>query len=363
MLASSIALHSVQLATNANGALLLTWFLDTCTFPNRRTVLAPRLVPHLVHLCTHKVAYLTVLKVINQRNEPEARDAVLQALFFSQGDKMLEDILSDQACGATLIFKVLTTPFFDENLRSDVVQNVRNVLCRLNAAPSQGYKRLMDEVGLSARNGRPDRDNQSFQGRNVSHERQRPASQHSAGTSHMAQPKMERQHSGQYVPTMGHQQFEHQSNMGRAADPGAMSSFEQFGLNGLNSPMFTPNPLSAISPQQLQYQQALLAASSRGASPGNFYPGMAAAGLGGYATPSPSMDNLRNMQSHGAPINVAPPPMSPSPMLQQSGFAPPPFSPLMGGQMMGGYQFPMQYFPQQPQQQQLGGGRRGRVGR
>ena len=369
MLASAIALHSVQLATNANGALLLTWFLDTCTFPRRRTVLAPRLVPHLVHLCTHKVAYLTVLKVINQRNEPEARDAVLKALFFSQGDKTLEDILSDQTCGATLIFKVLTTPFFDEDLRTDVVQNVRNVLSRLNATPSQGYKRLMDEVGLSARGGRADRDSQSLQGRNMSHERQRPVSQHSAGTGHHTpQPRMERQYSGQYIPTMGHQQYDAQSGMGRAVDPNSMSAFEQYGLNGLNSPMFTPNPIAAINPQQLQYQQALLAASSRGASPGTFYPGMAATGLGGYATPSPSMDNLRNMQNHGSPIAGPPPQMSPSPMLQQSGFAPPPFSPLMGGQIMGGYQFPLQYFPQQQQQQhhqhQLNNGaRRGRVSR
>lgn len=156
ILAAAIALHSVQLATNANGALLLTWFLDTCTFPHRRTVLAPRLVPHLVHLCTHKVAYLTVLKVINQRNEPEAREIVLKALFFSPGDEILEKILSDQTSGATLIFKVLTTPFFDESMRAEVVKNVSRVLTKLKATPSQGYKRLMDEVGISSRGGSRD---------------------------------------------------------------------------------------------------------------------------------------------------------------------------------------------------------------
>ncbi|MBE3044084.1 hypothetical protein IMZ48_16235, partial [Candidatus Bathyarchaeota archaeon] len=118
MLAAVVALHSVQLATNANGALLLTWFLDTCTFPMRRTVLSPQLVPYLVHLCTHKVAYLTVLKVINQKTEPDARDIILRALFFTPNDQVLEAILSDHACGATLIFKVLTTPFFDDSIRS-----------------------------------------------------------------------------------------------------------------------------------------------------------------------------------------------------------------------------------------------------
>ncbi|KAI9809431.1 MAG: hypothetical protein M1827_006867 [Pycnora praestabilis] len=368
-LAAAIAIHSVQLATNANGALLLTWFLDTCTFPRRRTVLAPRLVPHLVHLCTHKVAYLTVLKVINQRNEPEARDTILRALFFTPNDQVLEDILSDQACGATLIFKVLTTPFFDESLRADVVQNVRNVLVRLKAQPSQGYKRLMDEVGLSTRSGGggSTRDIQSphdgLNGRNSSHERSRPISQHGTTNSPIPQPNMERQYSGQYFPSVTQQQFEPSVGMARpnGLDPNGMSVFEQYGLNNLNSPMFTPNPntpLSPITPQQLQYQQALLAASARGMSPGTFYPGVTAMGLGGYATPSPSIDNFRNAQNLGGPVAPPPPQMSHSPMLQQSGFPPPNFNPLMGGQMMGSYQYPLQYLPQQHQQQ--GNNRRGR---
>jgi hypothetical protein len=182
MIAATIALHSVQLATNANGALLLTWFLDTCTFPRRRTVLAPRLVPHLVRLCTHKVAYLTVLKIINQRNEPEARDTILQALFFSPNDKVLEDILADQQCGSTLIFKVLTTPFFDEKIRNDVCQNVRNVLVRIKAQPQQGYKRLMDEVGLSTRGNGPARD------LHTPRDDQRPGSRHSNSNGSMVQP-------------------------------------------------------------------------------------------------------------------------------------------------------------------------------
>ncbi|KAI4132922.1 MAG: hypothetical protein LQ347_002371, partial [Umbilicaria vellea] len=356
MLAAAIALHSVPLATNANGALLLTWFLDTCTFPRRRTVLAPRLVPHLVHLCTHKVAYLTVLKVINQRNEPEARDTILQALFFSPNDQTLEDILSDQACGATLIFKILTTPFFDENMRSDVVQNVRSVLCRLKASPSQGYKRLMDEVGLSsARLGKADRDSQSPSGRGQHHDRSRPMSQHGTPNGHMHQQNVARQYS---QPMNQQQQYASPHLM--PLDTNSLPTFDQYGLNGLNSPNFTPNPLS----QQLQYQALLAQAQARGISPGGaFYPGMSAPGLGGYATPSPSIDNFRNLQQQQGSTM---PQMSPSPMAQQGGFQPPPpqFNPLMGAGMMPGYQYPMSYFPQQQQQQQMqgqqSGGRRGR---
>ena len=196
MLAAAIALHSVQLATNTNGALLLTWFLDTCTFPQRRSVLAPRIIPHLVHLCTHKVAYLTVLKIINQRNEPEARDQVLQALFFSTSDRILEEILADQACGATFIFKVLTTPFFDESMRNDVVTRVRTVLARLKVGPSQGYKRLMDEVGLSTRGSKSERDNSA--GPSGYHDRSRPISQQSTRSVH---PGLERHNSAPYGTT------------------------------------------------------------------------------------------------------------------------------------------------------------------
>ena len=347
MLASAIALHSVQLATNANGALLLTWFLDTCTFPQRRVVLAPRLVPHLVHLCTHKVAYLTVLKVINQRNEPEARDIILKALFYSENDQVLEDILSDQACGATLIFKILTTPFFDESLRSEVVQNVRNVLCRLKASPSQGYKRLMDEVGLSARVGKGDRENQSGNVGPIHQERNR-SSGPSNNRKHPSD--MERQYSGQYYQSMAQQQYPIQGGVPgtSAMDPNALAAYEQF-----NSP-FTPNPINP------QVQQALLAASARGMSTADFYPSMATNGLAGYGSPS----QFDPRQTQHSPMPQRPMQMSPSPMLQQPAFAPPPgFNPLMANAgMASAYQYPMQYFPQQQHvMQQQNGGRRGRV--
>ncbi|KAF1997099.1 hypothetical protein P154DRAFT_298583 [Amniculicola lignicola CBS 123094] len=317
MVAAAIALHSVQLATNANGALLLTWFLDTCTFPRRRTVLAPRLVPHLVHLCTHKVAYLTVLKIINQRNEPEARDTILQALFFTPNDQVLEDILSDQNCGATLIFKVLTTPFFDEKIRADVVQNVRNVLLRIKAQPAQGYKRLMDEVNLSTRGGASHRE----------HSQTRPGSKDS-----QANPDVNRQFYSGVAPA--------------GFDPVALqrtasmdsNGFDQYAM-GANGPMFVPNMPITATPQQLQYQQ-LLAASR----PGQFYPQM-----NGFQPPVSGMD-YRNASP------VAAPGFSGSPMLQPASLGGQGMAPVINGQM---YPYGM-YVPQQQQQAAGGGQRRGR---
>jgi protein JSN1 len=155
-MAAVITLHSVRLATNANGALLLTWLLDTCNFPNRFKTLAPRLVTHLVKLCTHKLASLTVLKLINQRSEPEARDIILNALFSpDEENKVLKRILEDQVHGAAVIYKILTSPFVADQgsaeRRAQMTSLVRSILQKLKVQSGQGYKRLMDEVGLADR--------------------------------------------------------------------------------------------------------------------------------------------------------------------------------------------------------------------
>lgn len=351
MLAAAIALHSVQLATNQNGALLLTWFLDTCTFPNRRTVLAPQLVNHLVHLCTHKVAYLTVLKVINQKVEPSARDVILKALFFSPEDETLEAILSDHNCGATLIFKVLTTPFFDENIRPQVVENIRNVLLRLKAQPAQGYKRLMDEVGLSTRNGStgPSRENSSV-------ERTRPgSSSQSQVNGQLPAP----QYNNQFYGQMGQPGFD--MSMGMQRTDSMDSNLSPFSQNGpfIPNPMFTQSTIPPINIQQLQYQNQLLARATPQMN--NFYPNMQS-GFGSYS-PSPSGDHYR---SQATPIQPPQQQMSPAPMMGQGFGAPPGFGNIgMGyGYGMGGV-VPMQgmgvgggYSMQQEQQVNS---RRGRV--
>lgn len=59
---TGIILNSIPLATNPNGALLLTWLVDQSNLPGRYGLLAGRFVPHIAHLCTHKLASLTVLR-------------------------------------------------------------------------------------------------------------------------------------------------------------------------------------------------------------------------------------------------------------------------------------------------------------
>lgn len=349
ILAAAITLNSVQLATNANGALLLTWFLDTCSFPLRRSVLAPRLAPHLVHLCTHKVAYLTVLKVINQRTEPEARDIILKGLFFSPDNKVLEDILSDHVCGSTLIFKVLTTPFFDENIRAQVVENVRSVLVKLKAQPGQGYKRLMDEVGLSTRNGSAgprDHNHQSH-----SHERQRPAHQQAQtnGNGHTNQ-QQPQQHTPQQqaqqpqYPSQFYSQIPQQAfDMGMQRTDSLDSNMAPYPGYGLQSSFGTVNvPMSPLTIPSLQYNQVLLRTAPQMS---NFYTGMnAAAFANGYAA-TPVLDQYRaQAMPNGSPNPLAQAQMSAAP----NGFAAPGYAMnAYGYQGMGAIQG-MGYMQQEP---------------
>ena len=349
MLAAAIALHSVQLATNANGALLLTWFLDTCTFPQRRSVLAPQLVPYLVHLCTHKVAYLTVLKVINQKAEPEARDTILKALFFTPKDQTLEAILSDHACGATLIFKVLTTPFFDETIRSQVVENVKNVLVRIKAQPNQGYKRLMDEVGLSTRSGGGGGSRDQSVGRHASSERQRPTSRQAQ--TNAAATQQNAQYGNQYLNPLPQSTSANYETSGypmprsENVDP----NLPPYPPYGPQTPVYngTNGSLAPVNMQQLQYQQNMM---SRGTPPmNNFYPPVPA-GYGGYNNANPAMDQFRGQNlANNSPIQ---PPGAPA------SFAPPGFG--MGVNMGYGYSNGMPTVPYM--QEQPVGSRRGRVG-
>lgn len=343
MLAAAIALHSVQLATNANGALLLTWYLDTCTFPGRRIVLAPRLIPHLVHLCTHKVAYLTVLKVINQRNEPEARDMILKAVFFSEGDETLEQILRDQTSGATLIFKILTTPVFDESMRNDISQNIAKVLTRIKAQPNQGYlKRIADEIGLGSRSTHTPVHHAQNHTQPAGFERSRPTSQPS-NNSYSTPHSMQRPYSSSFTPTMHAHGYDNSQSPVRSGSADSFS-FPTYGYNGMSAqPQYNQIPQQQISPHQLQYQ-GYMGGNQRNQ---NHMPAQA---YSGYATPPPSVEALRGI---------------PNPVSPFAGYGQ--MSPVMGNAGFAGPQYmqPPQYGYQQPQffpqvQTMNGTGRRGR---
>ncbi|KAJ7489892.1 hypothetical protein B0H11DRAFT_2010854 [Mycena galericulata] len=154
-IATAIILNSIPLATNPNGALLLTWLLDTSGFPSRYNLLAPRFTPHLSHLCTHKLASLTVLRIVNQKIEPDASTEIVEALFSSPGDHVLADVLGDQVNGVAVVHKILTSPFIDPVRKNNYVEATKRVLIELKVIATQAYRRLIEEVGLPVPNFQP----------------------------------------------------------------------------------------------------------------------------------------------------------------------------------------------------------------
>ncbi|KAF9476595.1 hypothetical protein BDN70DRAFT_934913 [Pholiota conissans] len=154
-IATAVILNSIPLATNPNGALLLTWLLDTSGFPSRYNLLAPRFTPHLSHLCTHKLASLTVLRIVNQKIEPDASSLIVEALFNSPGDHVLTDVLGDQVNGVAVVHKILTSPFIDQNAKQNYVEATKRVLIELKVIATQAYRRLIEEVGLPVPNFQP----------------------------------------------------------------------------------------------------------------------------------------------------------------------------------------------------------------
>ena len=293
ILAAVITFNCVKLATNANGALLLTWLLDTCPFNNRHKLLAPRLVPHLQVLCIHKLASVTLLKVVNQRSEPEARDILIDALCDSSSETTLTEIMKDQMQGAAVVFKILTTPYITTDQRGRLSSAVQKVLTRMNVNANQGYKRLMDEVGMSSRTTSGNLGSMSVPAkkssdRNVEYK-----------PSYYPNP--------QSTPTRGSYiapPATRYSNLGSPMNPNTLpTSFDQMSLSPAPySGMVSPGP-GNYSPYQ--YQAAMLQAARMGFT----YP----------LQSSPQLSQIHNQNGLGAPFN--PPPLSFSPVENHSGLA------------------------------------------
>ncbi|KAJ3031924.1 hypothetical protein HDV00_008095 [Rhizophlyctis rosea] len=147
--AIAIVQNGVGLCTNPNGAILITWLLDTSSLPGRYRVLAPKLVGSVSGLCTHKLASATILKLVNQRVELDARDIIIKEIFFSS-DAALEEVLADQVHGVSVVQKILASACVSAEEKIRLADRVRSVLGRMPEVKDNhmGYKRLLDELSV-----------------------------------------------------------------------------------------------------------------------------------------------------------------------------------------------------------------------
>ncbi|KAJ1722075.1 hypothetical protein LPJ53_003482 [Coemansia erecta] len=128
LVAVALVTNAVALATNANGHLLMTWLLDASRFPGRFRVLAHQLAPHLRYLATHKLGAGTVTKLVDQDAEPDARDLILNTLFFNPDPTVLDDVLLDHAQGVPLVLKILQGNAIGDAEKARIADRLRFLL-------------------------------------------------------------------------------------------------------------------------------------------------------------------------------------------------------------------------------------------
>ena len=168
--AIAIILNSIVLANNPNGALLLSWLLDSSNLPGRYHLLATRFVSHLAQLCPHKVASATVLKIVNNRVDYSSSRMLIDAILVTGEASILEDILAEQVHGSSFasrlrifvdagadcvacllqIHKLLSSPVLDHATRDSAINRVSSILRRNPMHHSPAYGKLCAEVGIAA---------------------------------------------------------------------------------------------------------------------------------------------------------------------------------------------------------------------
>ncbi|KAM3579697.1 hypothetical protein VKS41_007781 [Umbelopsis sp. WA50703] len=156
--ASAIIANVFTLGGNPNGALLVTWLLDTSGLPKRYNILAPRLAPYMSAMCTNKLASMGIVKVINQRQEIEAQLVLLNTLANDDSDQVLRDILADSSLGINVIHKILTSSSVEAIPKRYLAEKVNHVLSMQTppaATAGQAFKRLSDEVAIILNESRP----------------------------------------------------------------------------------------------------------------------------------------------------------------------------------------------------------------
>lgn len=156
-LSACIVLYSEYLAANSNGSLMLTWLLDTCNLPKRHEILAQNIAEHIIDICRHRLASLTVLKILGYRGDDVARKIILRSIFgdahSEEPSPELKQIICDTSYGSTFIYKLLLIPVLEPETKTRIIQCLRKLLQDVPSA--QQHRRLMEEVGLAPPNNLP----------------------------------------------------------------------------------------------------------------------------------------------------------------------------------------------------------------
>ncbi|CEI99779.1 hypothetical protein RMCBS344292_13860 [Rhizopus microsporus] len=140
LVAAALCQNATSLSTNANGALLISWLIESTHIANRMRVIAHQLTNNMAQLCTHKLGSQIVYKLINQSTDVESQDRIFKSLCV---ENILLEILSDQLRGLNFIQKVLACPSLSDEQKSVLRQHV---CASLEQLKGPGHKKLLDQL-------------------------------------------------------------------------------------------------------------------------------------------------------------------------------------------------------------------------
>ncbi|SGZ38015.1 uncharacterized protein HGUI_00215 [Hanseniaspora guilliermondii] len=164
---SLVVVYSEYLATNSNGTLLLTWYLDTCTIPNRLEILSKQLSKNIVLLATHKLASLTLLKLLNHRKDDGNSKALILNSIFGDLSVSFEKVKSSLANsnllkilkeahgnGTQFILKVLSLSLIDMKYKQRAISRLHDILTSTESEYKEAVdmmkkdKKMVEELSL-----------------------------------------------------------------------------------------------------------------------------------------------------------------------------------------------------------------------
>lgn len=144
--ALAIILHCVPLSTSSNGTLLLTWLFESSGMTGISKLIAPRFIPYMPQLCTHKLASGIVLRIMMQADDMESARLLLNALFDVPRSQVLEEVLLDPVHGVLLVGRALLSPALDAETQARYTQAVSELLQANDLLQVRAYQRLADEL-------------------------------------------------------------------------------------------------------------------------------------------------------------------------------------------------------------------------
>lgn len=243
LVAGMIVEFANELVVNNNGSLLITWFLETFNgckglkHDYRYELLCDKFLPHLGHLCTHKLANLTIFNILNNRSDIAVRHTIMNEIFgyFNEHDLeemssrpptvLLETILAEnqeQSTGPLFIYRIVSNPMLmnigneltNARYKQYIIGQVKRVLLEIQITNLQPYKKLVEEVGLATnrlsrsgltnRKGKRDRRGKAHSPHRPTQPMIQPYMQHNQGVPMVyGMPKVPMNEANAGVPTNG----------------------------------------------------------------------------------------------------------------------------------------------------------------